>query len=114
MGVVKHAEVTPHVGPGAFTEVHRDAQGDPRGSSQNNLQAEFLGDYVYADATNDYATFVWNDVGNAADCPAMDAYRRSLQTDDPDDDLLAPAVQQDCPATFGNSDIFGTSVTDPT
>jgi hypothetical protein len=114
VGVVKHADVTPHVGPGAFTEVHRGAEGEARGSAQNNLQAEFLGDYVYADATNDYATFVWNDARNASDCPAMDAYRMSLQNDDPEDDLPPPDVQQECPATFGNSDIFGTSVTDPT
>jgi hypothetical protein len=113
VGVVMHADVTPHSGPGVFAEVHRGAQGDPRGSSQNNLQAEFLGDYVYASATNDYATFVWNDARNAADCPAMDAYRMSLQNDDPADDLPAPAVQQVCPAMFGNTDIFGTSAVDP-
>jgi hypothetical protein len=113
VGVVMHADVTPHSGPGAFAEVHRGLTGDPRGSSQNNLQAEFLGDYVYASATNNYATFVWNDARNATDCPAMDAYRMSLQNDDPDDDLPAPAVQQVCPATFGNTDIFGTSAVDP-
>jgi hypothetical protein len=43
----------------------------------------------------------------------MDAYRMSLQNDDPDDDLLAPPVQQVCPARFGDSDIWGTSVADP-
>jgi hypothetical protein len=114
VGVVMHANVTPHSGPGAFAEVHRGDQGEARGSSQNNLQAGFLGDYVYASATNNYATFVWNDARDAADCPAMDAYRMSLQNDDPDDDLPAPAVQQVCPATFGNTDIFGTSELDPT
>jgi hypothetical protein len=93
--------------------VHRGPQGEARGSSQNNLQAEFLGDYVYASATNNYATFVWNDARNAADCPAMDAYRMSLQNDDPDDDLPPPAVQQVCPAKWGNTDIFGTSAADP-
>jgi len=115
VGVVKHADVTPGVGLGAFTEVHRSVEGtgDPRGSAQNNLQAEFLGDYVYADATNEYATFVWNDTRNATDCPAMDAYRMSLRTDGPEDDLPPPAVQQECPATFGNSDIFGVSLADP-
>jgi hypothetical protein len=114
VGVVMRADVTPHVGPGAFSQVHRGASGDPRGSAQNNLVAEFLGDYVYADATNDFATFVWNDARNASDCPAMDAYRMSLQNDDPADDLEAPAVQQEWPATFGNTDIFGTSIADPT
>jgi hypothetical protein len=121
VGVVKHADVTPNVGPGAFTEVHRSVEGtgDPRGSAQNNLQAEFLGDYVYGDATNDYGTFVWNDTRDAADCPAMDAYRMSLRTNGPEDDLPAPAPQQQCPVaaspgdTFGNTDIYGVSIGDP-
>ena len=50
VGVVKHADVADG-DVGAFTEVHRSPGGDPRGSSQNNLAAEFLGDYVYAAAT---------------------------------------------------------------
>ena len=39
------------IGVGAFALVHQGAAGDARGSSQNNLAAEFLGDYVYAAAT---------------------------------------------------------------
>jgi hypothetical protein len=73
---------------------------------------------------------VWNDVRNAADCPAVDAYRQALhdeavatgqQTAEPEEPRgemeqgedeeapEAPDVQQVCPATFGNSDIFGFS-----
>ena len=63
---------------GAFSEVHRGATGDARGSSQNDLAAEFLGDYVYAAATNDYGMSVWNDVRNAQNCPAVDEYRQEL------------------------------------
>jgi hypothetical protein len=91
-------------GTGAFTEVHRGANGDPRGSSQNGLTAEFLGDYVYAAATRTYGAGVWNDARNAADCPAIDNYRMSLRTPPA---LPAPAPQQDCPANWGNSDIYG-------
>jgi hypothetical protein len=114
VGVVMHATVTPHVGPGEFTQVHRGEEGEARGSSQNDLTAGFLGDYVYVDATNDYAISVWNDARNASDCPAMDAYRMSLRTDGPEDDLPAPDVQQECPATFGNTDIFGIAMPDTT
>lgn len=96
---------------GAFSELHRSAPGDPRGSSQNNLEAEFLGDYVYAVATRDYGAAVWNDVRNAADCPAVDAWRMALRTGDTS--TTHPAPQQDCPASFGNTDIFGGSYAEP-
>jgi hypothetical protein len=109
VGVVKHADITNGV-PGAFGELHRGATGDPRGSSANSLVAEFLGDYVYAIATNTYGAGVWNDARNAADCPAIDTYRLAAQTGGG----VAPAPQHVCPATFGNSDIFGGSYLDPT
>ena len=110
VGVVLHADVAAG-GTGAFTEIHRGVTGDPRGSSQNNLVGEFLGDYVYAVATRMYGAAVWNDTRNAADCPAIDAWRLSLRTGT---SVPRPAPEQDCPANFGNSDIFGGSFTDPT
>jgi hypothetical protein len=134
VGVVLHAPVT-SAGVGSFSLVHRGAAGDARGSSQNNLAAEFLGDYVYATATRTYGAAVWNDVRHAADCPAIDVYRQALhdeavatgaqtaeaeepggesQPDQPGDDpAVAPDVQQVCPATFGNSDIYGGAYPNP-
>ena len=109
VGVVKHADIAGGV-PGAFGELHRGTPGDPRGSSANSFVAEFLGDYVYADATNTYVVAAWNDVRNAADCPAVDSFRALAQTGGG----VPPAPEQDCPATFGNSDIFGGSYLDPT
>jgi hypothetical protein len=103
VGAVKSAPVSGGV-VGPFTLLERGAVGDPRGSSQNNLVLEFLGDYVYAVATRAFGAAVWNDVRNAADCPAIDAYRLSFQTGG---SVPAPAPNTDCPATFGNSDIFG-------
>ena len=94
-------------GTGTFAEIHRGAPGDPRGSSQNNLVGEFLGDYVYATATRTYGAAVWNDARNEADCPAIDAWRQSLRT--APGTVARPAPLTDCPATFGNSDIYGTS-----
>ena len=98
----KHADITGGV-PGPFSELNRSTPGDPRGSSQNGLTAEFLGDYVYAVATRTYGAAVWNDVRNAADCPAIDAWRASLRSGIP---LARPVPCQSPPTTFGNSDIF--------
>ena len=111
VGAVVHASI-PTSGSskgivGSFSEVHRGTPGDPRASSQNNLVIEFLGDYVYAVAGNSYATAVWNDVRDGADCPAIDAWRAGVQTATTSDDVAKPAPQVDCSATFGNTDIFG-------
>jgi hypothetical protein len=111
VGVVTHADVDADGAVGDFSEVHRGEAGDARGSSQNDLTAEFLGDYVYAVATNAYGAGVWNDVRFADDCPAIDEWRMSLREGT---DVPTPAPQQDCPERFGNSDIFGGSYADPT
>jgi hypothetical protein len=41
-----------------------------------------------------------------------EAVHRLNKTQEPE--LVAPAVQLECPPTFGNSDIFGGSYPDPT
>ena len=129
---------------GTFSSLHRGEVGDPRASSQNNLAAEFLGDYVYAAATRTYGTAVWNDVRNGAVCGDINTYRMDLhefvlaggeaaEPEEPrgvedwesrhekgkdhaagQDTPVAPAPQQDCPNTFGNTDIYGGSYPDPT
>jgi hypothetical protein len=134
VGVVLHAEGNSTT----FGELHRGQPGDARGSSQNDLTAEFLGDYVYAAATRTYGAAVWNDMRNGADCPAIDSYRQALhdeavasgqrtaEPEEPRGESLAdkkpeadsgpqpPDVQQECPANFGNSDIYGGGYPDPT
>ena len=116
VGVVKHSDIGANGAPGAWGELHRSPTGDPRGSSQNNLWLEFLGDYVYAVATNTYGAAVWNDTRDAADCPAIDAWRAAAQVAVQNGTAVPtkPAPQQDCAPTFGNSDIFGGSYLDPT
>jgi hypothetical protein len=120
--------------PTGWSAVGAGAPGDPRGSGQNNLVAEFLGDYVYAIGTRTYGAGVYNDARNAADCPAVDAYRQAYedgvaagdlppmaQEDSPaerDDqaeadagaDAAAPArpsITAQCSPDFGNADIYG-------
>ena len=115
VGVVKHADVLPSGAPSSWIELDRGAAGDPRASSQNNLQAGFLGDYVYAAATNEYGTAVWNDVRRGQDCPKLDAWRMSLRDGS---SAAKPAPNSsDCPNTsatwFGNTDIFAGSYPDP-
>jgi hypothetical protein len=118
VGVVKHADVGSNGTIGSWSTLHRSTPGDPRGSSQNNLWLEFLGDYVYAVATQSYGAAVWNDTRNAVDCPAIDAWRAAAQTATANgtDVPTAPAPEQACGTnnTFGNSDIFGGSYPDPT
>jgi hypothetical protein len=109
-GVVLHADVSRGV-PGAFSEVFRGPSGDPRGTSQNGLTAEFLGDYVYAAATRTFGTAVWNDASNAGVCTAIQAFRASVESGG---STPPPNILASCPATFGNSDIRGQTVPDPT
>ncbi|MGZ8513933.1 MAG: sialidase family protein [Candidatus Limnocylindrales bacterium] len=106
-GVVRHGTGTLT----NWTDLHRGAVGDNRGSSANALADEFLGDYNYAVATNDFGAAVWTDVRNAAVCDAIDTYRQSLVDGAPID---RPAPQQDCDPQFGNTDIFGGTYADPT
>jgi hypothetical protein len=117
-GVVRHADVNPATGAiGAWSDIHRAPTGDARGSSANALVDEFLGDYDYTFATNGFVVAVWNDARNAADCPAIDAYRDDVADGTAagvSTDPTRPAPEQQCPATFGNTDIFGGSYADPT
>lgn len=109
-GVVRHADVSGTRTSNART-LHRGAIGDVRGSSTNSLTNEFLGDYTGTAATNGYAAGVWNDVRRATVCSAINSYRQSLIDGAP---IAKPAPNTDCSPGFGNADIFGTSVLDPT
>jgi hypothetical protein len=111
IGVVKHADIGSGGAPTNWTTLYSSPPGDSRGSSQNNLAAEFLGDYVYAAATRTYGAAVWNDARNAAVCPAINAYWAALRGGP---SAPRPAPQVDCLPTWGNTDIFGGSWLDPT
>ena len=105
-GVLQTAAIAAGGAPGAWDTVYSGPPGDARGTSQGRiLYNEFLGDYVYAIATRDYGAGTWTDTRLTADCPAMDAWRQ--QSSDAGRVVLpAPWPLADCPANFGNNDIF--------
>jgi hypothetical protein len=106
-GVVRMASIGANGAADAFTTMYDGPFGDARGSSQGRiLYNEFLGDYVYAVATRTYGMGVWTEVRRTADCAAMDAWRQQSFNAS---HLVFPAPWPlgDCPASFGNNDIFG-------
>jgi hypothetical protein len=109
VGVTRHADVS-GTSLSGLTTLDRGAVGDSRGSSSNALIDGFIGDYNTVAATNSGAVSVFNDARDAADCPAIDVFRQATVdgTAGP-----PPAPATDCPATFGNTDIWSAAVSDP-
>jgi hypothetical protein len=107
-GVLRHAKFGTL---NQWTTYLRGLVGDARASSANSLAVEFLGDYNSVDATNDGAVAVWNDGGDAAVCTAVNTYRAGLASGAA---VAAPAPDNDCPSTFGNTDIYGAFLVEPT
>jgi len=105
--VVRHATTNGSGKPVGWATRFEGPIGDARGSSANALVDEFLGDYNYAAATRDFGVGIYIDVRDAADCPAVDAYRQSLAGETP---IAKPAPNTVCPPTFGNTDIFAAVV----
>ncbi len=110
-GVVRHGDFAPATGVTNLTTLHRGMVGDGRASSANNLMFEFLGDYNFVVATDDYAAAVWIDARTAAVCQAINDYRASLLIPVP---VPKAAPATDCPPTFGDTDIYGEIIPDPT
>jgi hypothetical protein len=105
-GVFRMATIGPNGAPGDWVTVASGPTGDARGTSQGRiLYNEFLGDYVYAIATNSYGAGTWTDVRRTADCPAMDAWRQA-SFNAGHRVFPAPWPLGDCPSAFGNNDIF--------
>jgi hypothetical protein len=96
---------------GGFSTKSTGTTGDARGSSANALDGEFIGDYNWIVATNSFAVAVYNDVRDAAECPAVDAWRQALANGDSPPQPSPATSCTGAAATFGNSDIFAAKVT---
>ena len=71
----------------------------------HDIYQERIGDYVYAAASATYGLGVWTDAQNATVCDPVQSYRAaSLAAGTLA--LPAPWPLADCPATFGNTDIW--------
>jgi BNR repeat protein len=110
VGVTRHADVSGTTLSNLSTLDRSPVAGDARASSSNALIDEFIGDYNTVAATNSGAVSVFNDARNAAVCPAINVFRQETVNGTAGD---PPAPGTDCPATFGNTDIFSAAVTDP-
>jgi hypothetical protein len=109
VGVTRHADVAGTT-LGGLATLDRGSVGDARGSSSNALIDGFIGDYNTVAATNAGAVSVFNDARDAADCPAIDAFRQATVGGTAG---APPAPATACPATFGNTDIWSAAVSDP-
>ena len=111
-GVFLHADVSAWASRVPSPKLFRGTPGDPRGTSQNGLTAEFLGDYVYAAATRTYGT--GGVERRKQRRPPAALSRPTVNRWRPAASVPAPNVLGSCPADFGNSDILGQTIPDPT
>ena len=79
------------------------ASSDPAASAQNNLALQFWGDYNTLVSTNSRAWFIYTDARNGVGCLAVDAYQAGTAS--------KPAPEDVCPAQFGNTDAYVSTVT---
>jgi hypothetical protein len=95
----------PASGAGTWTAAYVGPTGDIRASYPgHDIYQERIGDYVYAAATRAYGVGVYIDASRAAVCNAVQAYRAASLAAGARA-LPAPYPPDDCPATFGNTDV---------
>jgi len=78
------------------------ASSNPDGSSYNNLQEQFIGDYIGIVAGPTSAYVVWTDARNATPCQAVDDYRNAVYSGSKT--AVAPNPDSACATSFGNTD----------
>jgi hypothetical protein len=85
------------------------ASSNPDGSSYNNLQEQFLGDYIGIVSGPTSSWLVWTDSRAAALCAAVDAYRQQVYAGS--STAVAPNPDSACSTDFGNTDTMAAEVT---
>jgi hypothetical protein len=80
---------------------------NPDASSYNNLQEQFIGDYMGIVDGPAQATVIWTDARNAALCYAVSAYRSAVYAGA---SAVAPNPDVACSTDFGNTDTYVASV----
>ena len=105
-GVLRAAPLGATGSPGTWSTVEDGPLGDVRASYPgHDIYQERVGDYVYAAATTTYGVAVWTDVRNAAVCDPVQSWRAASFA--AGHRLIpAPWPTTDCPATWGNTDIY--------
>jgi hypothetical protein len=78
------------------------ASSNPDASSYNNLQEQFIGDYLGIVAGPTSAYMVWTDERAATPCAAVDAYRNAVYAGSKT--AVAPNPNTACASSFGNTD----------
>ena len=104
-GVFRSATLTAD-GLSAFTTLYNGPLGDLRASYPgHDIYQERVGGYVYAAAAGGYGVGVWADLRNAEVCDPVQQYR-SDSYEQGGLALPAPWPLAECPATWGNVDIW--------
>ncbi|MFL5706681.1 MAG: hypothetical protein ACJ8AG_28245, partial [Ktedonobacteraceae bacterium] len=78
------------------------ASSNPDGSGYNNLQEQFIGDYIDIVAGPTSAYLVWTDARSATPCQAVDDYRNAVYAGSKT--AVAPNPDKACATSFGNTD----------
>jgi hypothetical protein len=101
---------------------------DPAASAQNNLRAQFWGDYASIISSPTEARYVYTDSRTGEGCPDVDEFQQfvidnGLPTGEEREDggkdagredaadEVEPAPPTDCPPQFGNTDAYVATVT---
>ena len=91
-------------GGGGFTAPLRvsTASSNPDGSSYNNLQEQFIGDYIGAVSGPTSSWLAWTDARSADACAAVATFRTSVYSGSKT--AVAPNPDSSCSTGFGNTD----------